>query len=236
MSTKIKYLALSIICLWTQGCFLDTKGKFTIAEDANASDQTIFDTFIDSGSNEANTSDSAEDIELDTIPDTFPEADVIFDVIKDIDNEGDVSEDVVLDIIEADPPIDSTIDSLEADALEPTECFGIPTETGNIMICAELPNGTSKSFMIKAGLDYPDSSGIVDIPFKPVCWSSVGVGNLACFPCPGSNVCWPVPDGGLVHSPVVNGTIVKFQPGIADYPGGSMKNTLCDLGKCYQAR
>lgn len=243
MSVKKICFALSIFCLYVQGCFLNTKGEFTMAEEVDATDQFVPDAPGDAGSDEANVPDVTEDVSSDSLPETSPEADVVLpDVVEDTADEPDSSEDVIddvspdtedsADVIEA----DSHIDSPEADALEPVECFGIPTEAGNVMICAELPNGTGKSLMIKAELDYPSGSGTGDIPSKAMCWSTVGVGTLACFPCPGANLCWPVPDAGLPRVPTIAGTVVKFQPGIADYPGGDMINTLCDLGKCYQGR
>ncbi len=254
MSAKTNLFVLSIFCLCAQGCSLDTEGAFTMAEDTDAADQAVPDAPVDAGSDETNVPDVTEDISPDSSLDALPEADVVPDVVADTADESDSPEDVIddvspdaiqdaapdaedaADVIETDSPLDSPVDSPEADALEPVECFGVPTEAGNVMICAELPNGTGKSLMIKAGLDYPDGSGLTDVPFKSVCWTVVGVGDLACFPCPGDSVCWPVPDGGLDHSPALAGTVVKFQPGIADYPGGSMKNTLCNLGKCHQGR
>ncbi len=246
MSAKTYFFALSIFCLCAQGCSLDTEGAFSMAEDTDATDQAVPDAPVDAGSDEVNAPDVTGDVAPDSSPDALPEADVAPDVVEDTADELDSSEDVIEDIspdaedaaddVETDSPLDSPVDSPEADALEPVECFGIPTEAGNVMICAELPNGTGKSLMIKAELDYPSGSGTGDILFKSMCWSTVGVGTLACFPCPGANLCWPVPDAGLQRVPAISGTVIKFQPGIADYPGGDMINTLCDLGKCYQGR
>jgi hypothetical protein len=240
MSVKKICFALLILSLGLHGCFLDTDGAFELMEDADAADQFVPDVPQDAGTDESEAPEVGEDVVPDTVQDVSPEVDVLDDVLEDVVNESDasldVTDDVPADVITEDTISDAPVDSPEADVLQPVECFGVPTEVGNVMICAELPNGTGKSLMIKAELDYPSGSGTSDIPFKSMCWSTVGVGTLACFPCPGANLCWPVPDAGLPRVPAIGGTVVKFQPGIADYPGGDMKNTLCDLGKCYQGR
>jgi len=79
------------------------------------------------------------------------------------------------------------------------------------------------------------NSGGQDIPYKQACWSQVGNSEVECFPCPGPNVCWPIPDGGLAHAVAHSGDTIKFQPGIANEPGAPFNNTLCALGKCRMA-
>lgn len=192
--------------------------------------------------------DAEPDVSVDAPKDVADEPDAPKDVISEPDAaedviEADAPEDVVdedspidspEDVVEADAPVDAPEDVIEADAPEPVLCFGVPTETDHVMICAELPGGTAKSIIIKAQIvsNLPGHA----VPFKSVCWSEVGVAELACFPCPDAGICWPIPDGGLPRAQVASGDKVKFQPGIADGPGKDMNNTLCDLGECYQGR
>lgn len=165
-------------------------------------------------------------------PDDVMEADAPLDVLADI-IEADSPVDAPDDVIEADAPVDAPEDVVEADALSPVECFGVPTEAGHVMLCAELPGGLATSLVIKAEIVSAEPNRV--IPFKSVCWSEVGTPELACFPCPGPNVCWPVPAGGFEHASVASGDVIKFQPGVADAPGLDMKNTVCDIGKCFDA-
>ena len=189
----------------------------TSTPDADASPDVAIDTGLD----------SPADADIDTTEDATIDADAFTDVVED-DSLIDAPEDTV----EEDSPIDSPVDALEADSPNPVLCYGTPTKSGDVMICGHIPGGTSKSLMFKAEINSGMSGQ--SIPFKSVCWSDVGVVKLACFPCPGPNLCWPVPGGGFPHVSVQTGDVIKFQPGIADGPGLDMKNTLCDLGKCFQ--
>ncbi len=230
------------------GCTLDSEGAaaFPPGTGDAARDQTNPDTNLWPESSNPD-ADAGPDVSTDS-PDVVIEVDAPEDVMEvdtstEADAPSDSPEDVVdedspidapEDVIEADSPIDSPDDVVEADAPEPVLCFGVPTEADHVMICAELPGGTAKSLIIKARIvsSIPDHA----VPFKSVCWSEVGVAELTCFPCPGSSLCWPQPDGGLSHAEVASGDVIKFQPGIADGPGKDMNNTVCDLGKCYQGR
>lgn len=241
--------AVVSICLFFSmmftGCFLNRGGEFELKESNDAAlipDQDSSD--ADSGSwPETGTPDadaftdvqvdSPEEVALDSPADVVSEADAPEDSPLDV-----VEEDSPLDVVEEDSPEDSPIDApedvIEADASSPVLCFGVPTENGKVMICGEIPGGTAKSLMFKAEVNSSVSGQ--SIPFKSVCWSEVGIAELACFPCPGPNLCWPIPGGGFPHVSVQSGDVIKFQPGIADGPGLDMKNTLCDLGSCYQGR
>jgi len=234
-------LILFFSMIFTSACQLDTEGDALFAPsngdaadaDAGEADSS---TWPETGSPDA---DASPDSPPDAVPDS-PE-DVVPDIIEDVEQEADAPEDVIEedsaidapeDVVEADAPIDAPPDVVEADAPNPVDCFGVPTESGHVMICSSLPGGTGKSLMFKAEVNSSGSGQ--SIPWKSVCWSEVGVADLACFPCPGPDICWPIPGGGFPHAVAHSGDVIKFQPGIADAPGLDMKNTLCELGKCYQ--
>ncbi len=232
----VAFVCLSFAFIFS-GCVLDRDGEFKMKESSDAAlapDQPLdqasdadSDNWPETGTPDADaSSDVAPDVPVDS-----PE-DVALDTPADTESEADAPEDVLLDVIEEDSPIDSPEDVVEADAPSPVLCQNVPTENGKVMICAELPNGTAKSLMLKAEVNSTVSGQ--SIPFKSVCWSDVGVKTLVCFPCPGPNLCYPVPDGGLPHLNVSSGNVIKFQPGIADAPGQDMNNTICELGACYQ--
>jgi len=240
-------LALSLFTL-AVGCSLDRGGEFTMNDTgADSSDTGIFPDQLAPDADasdwpETGSPDTADDVAPDVGFDTSSDApvDVAPDVAEDVEPEADAPSDVVEadtpidspeDVVEEDSLIDSPSDAPEADAPDPVLCFGVPTEDSHVMICGSLPGGTSKSLMFKAEIE--STGGGQSIPFKPVCWSDIGVAELACFPCPGPDLCWPIPGGGFPHVTVHAGDIIKFQPGIADGPGLDMKNTLCDLGKCF---
>lgn len=226
------------------GCSLDTLGggAFNTAPEEDASTDRGGDALpdVDAGDwpeasvDDADASpeakpDAAEDVSPDVTPDSpldvADEPDAAEDVV-----EADVPEDAPEDAIDEDSPVDAPEDVVEADVPNSVLCFGVPAEDDNLMICAELPGGTSKSLTFKAELQ--SSASGQSFPWKSVCWGEVGVAELACFPCPGNNLCWPQPDAGLPRVSGTAGDVIKFQPGIADVPGGDMMNTLCDLGKC----
>jgi hypothetical protein len=263
MNKKVGICLAAFFSLIFNGCALDTRGgAFDMQPDGPdaTSDQSSPDvkTDIDSdagpwpetGTPDADASpdvveDVAPDVPIDSPPDVTPEADAPVDSPPDVveeDSPLDAPDDVVEDVVQEDSPADAPIeapidapdDVVEADAPDPTLCFGVPSESGNIMICAEFPGGTSKSIMIKAEILSTTSSHV--IPEKPVCWSEVGVAELACFPCPGPNLCWPIPGGGFPHVQAHVGDKIRFQPGIANGPGLDMINTMCDIGECQSGR
>jgi hypothetical protein len=259
MNSRLVCLTLLFSILFLNGCALDTGGSFHMVDDADASlipDQVSNQDALDSDAGpwpETGTpdADASTDVAPDSPPDSPPDAapDVLEDVAPEADAPEDspldvVEEDSPLDVIEEDSPLDSPVeapldapeDVIEADAPNPVECLdlGVFTENGKVMICASLLGGTGKSLMLKAEIISTVSSQ--NIPFKSVCWSEVGVSELACFPCPGAGSCWPQPDGGLPHASISPGDVIKFQPGIAELQGNDMQNTLCDLGACQSGR
>ncbi len=244
---KEKYcLLLLFVSLQFMACSLDSEGTaaFPAGTGDAGADQSDQETspWPESSTPDADAEpdaspDAPEDVsEADTAEpdasDDVVEADAPLDVIADI-VEADSPVDAPDDVVEADAPVDAPEDAVEADAPSPVECFGLPTETGNVMLCAELPGGLATSLVIKAEIVSAEPNRA--IPFKSVCWSPVGAPQIACFPCPGPNACWPVPAGGFDHASVEPGDVIKFQPGVADAPGEDMKNTICDLGKCFDA-
>ncbi|MDF1497026.1 MAG: hypothetical protein P1P90_03115 [Patescibacteria group bacterium] len=228
-------LILFFSMIFTPACQLDTDGDALFTPSSGDA--------ADAGEGDSSTWPETGTPDADAAPDVVPDNqidspdDVATDVPNDVALEADAVEDSPLDATEEDAPEDSPLDAppdvVEADAPpHPVDCFGVSTEAGDVMICGSLPGGTAKSLMFKAEI-IPAGSG-QSIPFKSVCWSEAGVANLACFPCPGPNACWPIPDGGFPNAPAHSGDMIKFQPGIADGPGLDMKNTLCELSKCYQ--